>query len=118
MTEESEQNTPISFDDFLKVEMRVAKIMQCERVPKSKKLLRMDVDLGTETRQIVAGLAPWYLPEEMVGRRVVVVANLAPVKLMGLESNGMILAATAATEAAVPVLLSVPEGSQLGAKVS
>ncbi|MCB1044536.1 MAG: methionine--tRNA ligase subunit beta [Acidobacteria bacterium] len=114
----SDEVAVIEFPTFLQVDLRVAKIMTCERVPKSKKLLRMDVDLGFETRQILAGLAPWYLPEEMVGRRVVVVANLAPAKLMGLESNGMVLAATGANEGAVPVLVTVPEGTPLGAKVS
>lgn len=118
LTDTQPENTHIGFDDFLKVELRVAKIIACERVPKSKKLLRMDVDLGHQTRQVLAGLAPWYLPEEMVGRRVVLASNLAPVKMMGLESNGMVLAATGTADDAVPVVLSVPEGTPLGARVS
>jgi len=120
MTEETqtEENDLIGIDQFMKVDLRVAKIMTCERVPKSRKLLRMDVDMGGgETRQILAGLSQFYLPEEMVGRRVIVVANLQPAKLMGLESQGMILAASPEGEGAVPVPVSVPEGMPLGAKV-
>jgi len=107
----------IVIQDFMKMELRVAKVIACERLPKSKKLLRMDVDLGGETRQVLAGLAPWYLPEEFIGRRVVLVANLQPAKLMGHESQGMILAASPEGEGAVPVPLSVPEGMPLGARV-
>ena len=114
----NENQDKIKFDDFLKLDLRVAKIIFCERVPKSKKLLRLEVDMGTEIRQLVAGLAPYYLPEEMVGKRVVIVANLEPAKLMGIESNGMVLAATGKGDDAVPVLLSVPEGTPLGARVS
>lgn len=111
-----EKDNLISIEDFMKVELRVAKILTCEKVPKSKKLLRMDVDLGFETRQILAGLAQFFLPEEMIGRRVVVVANLKPAKLMGLESNGMILAASP-EEGGVPVPVAVAEGLPLGSKV-
>ena len=107
----------ISIEDFMKVDLRVGKILTCEKVPKSKKLLKMDVDLGSETRQILAGMAPYYLPEEMIGRRVVVVANLKPAKLMGLESQGMMLAAAPESEGACPALLTLPEGMPLGAKV-
>ena len=71
-----------------------AKILTAERVPKSNKLMKLLVDLGTEQRQIVAGIAAKYTAEELVGRNVVVVANLKPAKLMGVESNGMVLAAT------------------------
>lgn len=114
-----EQEDPrIGIEDFMAVDLRVAKILTCEKVPKSRKLLKMSVDLGEEApRQILAGLAPWFLPEEMVGRRVVVVANLKPAKLMGLESNGMILAASPEGDGAVPVPVSVPDGMPLGAKV-
>jgi len=120
----TETNTPeardekplISIEDFMKIELRVGKILSCEAVPKSRKLLKMEVDLGSETRQILAGMAPYYLPQEMVGRRVAVVANLKPAKLMGLESQGMLLAAS--TENAETVtLVSVPEGMPLGARI-
>ncbi len=83
--------TQITFDEFLKVDLRAGIVREAEAVPKSKKLLRLIVDIGEE-RQIVAGLAQHYRPEEMVGKQVVVVANLKPVKLMGIESQGMVLA--------------------------
>jgi len=107
----------ITIQDFMKTELRVGKVLTCEKVPKSRNLLKMEVDLGSETRQILAGMAPFLLPEEMVGRRVVVVANLKPAKLMGLESQGMILAASPEGEGAVPVPIAVAEGIPLGAKV-
>lgn len=111
-----EKDNLIGIEDFMKVDLRVAKVLTCEKVPKSKKLLKMDVDLGFETRQILAGLSQFLLPEEMIGRRVVVVANLKPAKLMGLESNGMILAASP-DEGGVPVPVAVAEGLPLGSKV-
>jgi methionyl-tRNA synthetase len=74
-------------------------------VPKSKKLLKLQVDLGTDQRTILAGIAEAYAPESLIGRTIVVVANLAPAKLMGIESNGMVLAAS--TESGQPVLLTV-----------
>ena len=85
----------ITIDDFVKVELRVAKILVCERIPKADKLLRLEVDLGYEKRQILSGIAEWYTPEELVGRRIVVITNLAPRKMRGLESHGMLLAASA-----------------------
>ena len=84
----------ISIDDFMKVELRVAKVLAAERVPKSKKLLKLTVDVGTEQRTLVAGIAEAYEPEALVGRTVVIVFNLKPAKLMGIESNGMVLAAS------------------------
>jgi methionyl-tRNA synthetase len=84
----------ISIDDFRKVDLRVGKILVCEKVKKSEKLLRMEIDLGEEKRQIVAGISKHYGPEDLIGKNVIVVANLAPAKLMGLESNGMLLAAS------------------------
>ena len=82
----------ISYDDFLKTELKVAEIIDAEKVTKSKKLLKLKVKLDNETRQVVAGIALSYQPEELVGKKVVIVANLQPAKLMGEESNGMILA--------------------------
>jgi methionyl-tRNA synthetase len=105
----------ISIDDFAKVELRVGVVRIAERVPKSDKLLRLEVDIGSEVRQVVAGIAEVYAPETLVGRKVVIVANLAPRKLRGLESNGMIVAAS--LEDGKPVLAGfleeVPVGSRL-----
>jgi methionyl-tRNA synthetase len=105
---DSVDNTPepslLSIDDFMKVELRVAKILEAERVPKSKKLVRMTVDVGTERRTIVAGIAEAYEAEALVGRSVVIVANLKPAKLMGIESNGMVLAAS--PEGGLPIVLN------------
>ena len=84
----------ISIDDFMKVELRVAKVLAAERVPKSNRLLKLQVDVGTEQRTLVAGIAEAYEPEALIGKTVVVVFNLKPAKLMGVESNGMVLAAS------------------------
>ena len=84
----------ITIDDFMKVELRVGQVKVAERVPKADKLLRLEVDIGTEVRQVLAGIAESYAPETLVGRKVVIVANLAPRKMRGLESNGMIVAAS------------------------
>jgi len=106
----------IGIEDFQKVKLSTAKILEAERVPKSNKLMRLQVDLGHERRQIVAGIAAQYEPEALVGRNVVVVANLKPAKLMGVESNGMVLAA-AVGEGGAPVLLDVPADVPPGSKV-
>jgi methionyl-tRNA synthetase len=84
----------IAIDDFMKIELRVAKVLAAEKVEKSKKLLKLSVDVGTEQRTLVAGIAEAYEPESLVGKTVVVVFNLKPAKLMGIESNGMVLAAS------------------------
>ena len=84
----------LGIDDFMKVELRVARILAAERVPKSKRLIKMHIDAGSEQRTIVAGIAEAYEPEALVGRSVVIVANLKPATLMGIESNGMVLAAS------------------------
>jgi methionyl-tRNA synthetase len=105
----------ISIDDFLKVELRVAQVKVAERVPKADKLLRLEVDLGYETRQILAGIAESYAPESLIGRKVVIVANLAPRKLRGLESNGMIVAAS--TSDGKAVLAGFLEDIEIGAKL-
>ena len=82
----------IGIEDFMKVELRVAKILECEPVPKAKKLLKLKVDLGYEQRQVVSGIAKFYTPEQLIGKKVVLVTNLKPATLCGIESNGMILA--------------------------
>jgi methionyl-tRNA synthetase len=105
----------ITIDDFTKVELRVAQVKVAERVPKADKLLRLEVDLGSETRQILAGIAESYEPESLIGRKVIVVANLAPRKMRGLESNGMLLAGS--IEGGKAVLASFLEDVPLGAKV-
>jgi methionyl-tRNA synthetase len=104
----------ISIDDFAKIDLRVGKILSAERVPKSSKLLKLQVDLGTETRQILAGIGTKYEPEVLIGRLVAVVANLQPAKLMGLESQGMILAAG---DTEVASLIGFPESVQPGMKI-
>ena len=82
----------IGIDRFMEVELRTAQIIACEQVPRAKKLLKIQVDLGYETRQIVSGISKFYTPEDLIGKKVVIVANLAPAKLCGVESNGMLLA--------------------------
>jgi methionyl-tRNA synthetase len=105
----------ISIDDFTKVELRVAQVKVAERVKGADKLLRLEVDLGTEVRQLVAGIAEAYAPETLIGRKVVIVANLAPRKLRGLESNGMIVAAS--VDGGKPVLASFLEDVPVGARL-
>ena len=105
----------ISIDEFMKVELRVAKVLAAEKVPKSSKLLKLTVDVGTEQRTIVAGIAEAYEPETLVGRTVVIVFNLKPAKLMGVESNGMVLAAS--PEGGKPTLLSFEEAPAPGTRV-
>jgi len=104
----------ISIDQFFQTDLRVAEVRAAERVPKSKKLMKMTVFTGEEERTIVAGIATKYTPEELVGRKIVIVANLQPAKLMGIESNGMILAASIDGE---PSLLSVDPAVPAGTKV-
>jgi methionyl-tRNA synthetase len=88
-----EKTPTISIDDFAKVEMKTGRVLAAEAIPKSSKLLKLQVDIGGETRQIVSGIAQFYKPDELVGKDVVVLTNLAPAKIFGVESNGMILAA-------------------------
>ena len=106
----------ITIDDFAKVELRVGQVKVAEKVKGADKLLRLEVDLGTEVRQVIAGIAKAYDPEKLIGRKVVIVANLAPRKLRGLESQGMIVAASLGDEG-VPVLAGfledVPNGARL-----
>ncbi len=103
----------ISINEFKKADLRTAKVLLAERVEGSEKLVRLEVNLGTEKRQILAGIGKVYSPEELVGKSIVIVANLEPRKLMGLESQGMLLAAS--DEAGSPVVLvpekEVPPGS-------
>lgn len=107
----------INIDDFVKVELRAATVLEAERVPKADKLLRLQIDVGEEQpRQILAGIAEYYAPEDVIGRKIIVVANLAPRKMRGFESNGMLLAASVGAEGR-PVLATfgedVPNGTRL-----
>ena len=116
-TSTNPQITPqITIDDFVKIDLRVAQVLVAERVPKADKLLRLEVDLGYEKRQILAGIAQFYEPEKLIGRKIVVVANLAPRKLRGLESNGMVVAASLGDNGA-PFLASFLEDAPLGARL-
>ena len=109
-------NNTITIDDFAKVDLRVGQVRVAERVKGADKLLRLEVDLGSETRQIVAGIAKAYEPEKLVGRKVVIVANLAPRKLRGLESQGMIVAASYGDDG-LPVLAGFLEDVPVGARL-
>jgi methionyl-tRNA synthetase len=108
-------DTRISIDDFMKVELRTAKVLEAEAVPKSKKLLKLKVQIGGEERTILAGIAEAYQPEQIVGKTIAVVANLKPAKLMGIESNGMVLAASA--EGGKPTLITFDESVESGWRV-
>jgi methionyl-tRNA synthetase len=105
----------ITIDDFAKVELRVGQVKVAERVKGADKLLRLEVDIGSEVRQVLAGIAEAYAPETLIGRKVVIVANLAPRKLRGLESNGMIVAAS--LEGDKPVLCGFLEDVPVGARL-
>jgi methionyl-tRNA synthetase len=109
------EDARLSIDDFMKVELRVAKVLEAEAVPKSKKLLKLRVDVGTEQRTIVAGIAEAYQPDQLIGRTIVIVANLKPAKLMGIESNGMVLAAS--VDGGAPTLVAVDPSMPPGARV-
>ena len=110
-------NEKIGIEDFAKVEMRVGQIKTAERIVGADKLLKLTVDIGTEIRQICAGIAQYYEPEKLIGRKVAVVVNLAPRKLRGVESNGMIVAASVGPEGR-PVLAGFPdEDVEIGARL-
>lgn len=111
----SDQDGKISIDEFMKIELRTGKVLWAERVPNTRKLMKLHVDIGTEQRTLVAGIADAYLPEALVGRSVVVVANLKPARVMGVESNGMVLAASPAD--GKPVLVTFDEPAIPGVRV-
>ena len=112
--EKKTEDNQISIDDFAKVELRVAKILAAEKVEGANRLLKLQIDLGTEQRQLVAGIAQSYEPETLVGKQVVVVANLKPATIRGVESNGMLLAASGPNGA---IILTPEQEAPLGAKV-
>ena len=110
-----QDDTRISFDEFMRIDIRAARIMAAERVPKSKKLMKLEVDLGTERRTLVAGLAEAYEAEALVGKVVPIVVNLKPATLMGVQSNGMILAAS--HPGGLPIVLTFDTEPVLGSRV-
>jgi methionyl-tRNA synthetase len=112
----SEATPQIAIDDFVKIDLRVARIVVAERIPKADKLLRLEVDLGYERRQILSGIAEWYTPEDLLGRRIVIIANLAPRKMRGLESHGMLLAASHGDNGK-PILATFSEDIALGSRL-
>ena len=114
-SEEPQQLPEIQFDDFTKVELRVAKVLACEPIKKAKKLLKLQVDDGTaEPRQIVSGISQWYKPEDLIGKSVIIVANLKPAKLCGEMSNGMLLAGdTADGDVKVAFIDGIAPGTKL-----
>ena len=103
----------IGIEDFMKVELRSAQIVACEKVPKAKKLLKLQIDLGYEKRQVVSGIAKFYEPEDLVGKKIVVVVNLKPATLCGIESNGMILASGEETVRVVFLAEDTPLGERI-----
>ena len=113
VAEKPEGCAVIGYEDFMKVELRTAQIKTCEPVPRAKKLLKLTVDLGYETRQIVSGIAKFYTPEQLIGKKIIVVANLAPATLCGVQSEGMLLASG---EEEVRVVFLAPE-TPLGQRV-
>jgi methionyl-tRNA synthetase len=109
------QDLRVGIEEFLKLDLRAARVLAAERVPKSRKLLKLEVDLGDERRTLVAGIAEAYEPEALVGRVVAVVANLKPAIVMGVESNGMILAAS--TPGGLPIVVGFEKEPPLGARI-
>ena len=104
----------VSYDDFAKLDLRVAKIISIEKIPKKTRILKGLIDLGNETRDVIIGGAEFYKPEELVDKLVIVIANLEPKKLSGIESNAMLLAADVDNK---PYWLTVTEDIPLGSKI-
>ncbi len=105
----------INFEDFKKVDLRVGKIIEAEKVEKSEKLIRLIIDIGEEKRQILSGIAEFYNPEELIGKQVVVVVNLEPRMMMGFESQGMVLAASRENR---PILITPEEEVDPGTQIT
>lgn len=112
-----ESAAEITIDDFMKVDLRTAKVVACEKVPKADKLLRLEVEIGGEVRQVVSGIAKWYAPEDLIGRKIIVVKNLKAAKLRGLESRGMILCADVPGEEDEARVIFVDDDLSTDAKV-
>ncbi len=109
------QKPQVTIEDFAKLDLRVAKILSAERVPKSEKLIKLELDLGSEKRQIVAGIGKVYMPDSLIGKEIIIIFNLKPAKLMGIESNGMLLAAKDSEKLRI---LTVDGQVEPGAKIS
>ena len=106
----------ISIDTFAQIDLRVGQILRAERIPNADKLLRLEVDLAeAEPRQLLAGIAEWYAPESLIGHKILVVSNLQPRRMRGLESRGMLLAASA--DDGRPLLASVPPETPNGSRL-
>ena len=104
----------IGIDDFFKADLRIAEVKSCEKIPKAKKLLKLMLNDGFGERQVVSGIAKWYAPDDLIGKKVILVANLSPAKLCGVESNGMIVAASVGEDAKVIFVdKDIPNGSRL-----
>jgi methionine--tRNA ligase beta chain len=101
----------ISFAEFQKLDLRVAKVIHAEKVDMSDKLLRLELDLGDEKRQILSGIYEWYKPKDLIGKQVVIIANLEPRQIMGLESQGMLLCAGETTATIIIPDHEVPNGT-------
>ncbi len=108
------EDKQISIDDFMTVDLRVARVVEAERIEGTDKLLKMQVDLGSEQRQLVAGIAQAYAAEDLVGKKIVVVVNLKPARVRGVESQGMLLAADAGGR---PIVATFEEDVPLGTRV-
>ena len=108
------EDKQISIDEFMTVDLRVARVLEAERIEGTDKLLRMQVDLGSEQRQLVAGIAQAYAAEDLVGKKIVVVANLKPARVRGVDSQGMLLAADAGGR---PIVATFEEDVPLGTRV-
>ena len=107
----------VQFDEWSKLDIRIGEVVEVEDIPKSDKLYKIKVDLGTETRTLVAGMKPYYTKEEFEGKKCTVIMNLEPRKIMGIESHGMILAASNGDKSEVKLLQA--EGAlELGSKIS
>jgi methionyl-tRNA synthetase len=100
---------PIDYADFEKIDLRLAKVVACEEIPKAKKLLKLSLELDGETRTVVSGIKKWYAPADLVGKTVVLVANLKPVTLCGVESHGMILCASDEADETLSVVTTLSE---------
>src|SRR5712672_3371486 len=117
MPEPTAAENTIQYDDFARLDLRIATVVECKAHPNADKLLVLQIDLGTERRQICAGLRQHYQPEQLVGKQIVVVANLAPRTMRGEISQGMLLAATDAASGKV-IFVTPSEGVGVGSKVS
>ena len=114
----AEQPAIVTIDDFAKLDLRVAVVLTIVRVPKTEKLLKLDLDLGFEKRTIVSGIAQFYEPEALVGKRIVIIANLKPAKIRGVESRGMLLAAGGRGEGEELGLITLDKEIPPGTRVS